>query len=81
VDSSYRAEAGEPHAPGLVEDRLDALLTGSARPVMWDALSSELATQRAGIHPDTLLNPIAACPPRIDIDWINGEPVSGGRTI
>ena len=80
VDSPYRAEADGPHAPGLVEDRLDALLTGSARPVMWDALSSELSTQRAGIHPDTLLNAIAACCPRTDI-WIDGEHVSGGRTI
>jgi hypothetical protein len=43
VDTSYRAEADGPHAAGLVEDRLDALLIGSAGPVMWDALSSELA--------------------------------------
>jgi hypothetical protein len=48
---------------------------------MWDALCSELATQRAGIHPDTLFNAMAICRPRIDIDWIDGEPVSGGRTI
>jgi hypothetical protein len=133
VDSSYRADARGPHAAGLVEDRLDALLTGSAGPVMGDALSSELAaavtgqiitghhrrsnpesavtelhvahdvsrhlhgysaplpqaagaarsiaTQRAGIHPDTLLNAIAACRPRIDIDRIDGEPVNVGRAI
>jgi len=35
-----------------------------------------IAIQPGGIHPDTLLNAIAACRPRI-----NGEPVNGGRTI
>jgi hypothetical protein len=133
VDSSYRAEADRPHAAGLVEDRLDALLTGSAGPVTRHALSSELvaavteqiitehhgrsnpewaetklnfaqdisrcphgyseplrpqatgaacsiATQRTGIHLDTRLNAIA-CRPPIDIGWIDGEPVSGDRTI
>jgi hypothetical protein len=131
VDSSYRAEAGGPHAAALVEDRLEALLTGSAGPVMWDALPSELtvtekiitehnrrsnpewartnlhmahdisrhlhsysdpllpqaagaasiASRPADIHPDTLVNAIAACRPRIDIDRIDGEPASAGRTI
>jgi hypothetical protein len=134
VDSSCRAEASGPHAAGLVTDRLDGLLTGSAGPVTRDARSSELAaavtekiitehtrrsspewaetkvhiahdisrhlqgysdplppqfagaacsiaTQRAGTHPDTLLNAIRACSPRIDKDRIDGEPVSGGRTI
>jgi hypothetical protein len=132
VGYSYRAEAAEPHAAGLVEDR-DSLLTGLAGPVMCDALSSEVAavteqiitehhrrsnpewaetklhisydisrhlhghsnplrpqaadapcsivTQRAGIHPDTLLMARAAWRPRINVDGIDGGHVSRDRTI
>jgi hypothetical protein len=53
----------------------DALLPQAA------GAACSIATQRAGIHPHTLLNAIAACRPLIDIDRIDGEPVSGGRTI
>jgi DNA primase len=40
-----------------------------------------IAARRAGIHPDTLLHAIAACPRRMDIDLIDGAPVSAGRAL
>jgi DNA primase len=40
-----------------------------------------IATARAGIHPDTLLQAIAACRPRPDIDVTHGAPAIAGRAL
>jgi hypothetical protein len=58
-------------------------LHGYGDPLIPEAAGAgcSLATQRAGIHPDTLLNAIAACHPRIDIDRIGGEPSIQSRAI